>query len=318
MIVQSVAGPASDAGDADGALRRLLARLQRAEYEFIAPTPATHRLVAARRECARPGDLRDIFGWGRIFGASDLDPALLADLVEADGVRREGDRLASRYRVSTLEGRLHLHSARSGDPDAVFFGPDSYRFVRFLAKVLETGSAWRRAVDIGAGAGAGALALAARRKTAEVVAVDINPQALRLLAINADQAGLRVIPVFGDGPAAASGVFDLIVANPPYIAGKGGRIYRDGGDRHGAELALAWVEQAQDRLAPEGRMVLYTGAPVIEGRDIVRDALSDLAAQTGLDLAYEEIDPDVFGGSLGAPAYADVERIAAIGAVLSR
>jgi hypothetical protein len=35
-------------------------------------------------------------------------------------------------------------------------------------------------------------------------------------------------------------------------------------------------------------------------------------------MTYEELDPDVFGGMLRRPAYDDVERIAAVGAVIRR
>jgi methylase of polypeptide subunit release factors len=298
-------------------LARLLARLEDAGYAFVAPTPATHALVAARLSRARPGNLRDMFGWGRAFTASDLDPVLIDDLTAAGGLRREEDRLYSRYRVSTLDGRLHLHSARASESQAVFLGPDSYRFVRFVTDALGE-RPWNRAVDLGAGAGAGALALSARRGQGEVVAIDVNPAALRCLEANAAHAGLPVTPVLGDGLAGTTGSFDLVIANPPYIAGRGGRTYRDGGGLYGAELALSWVGQALRRLSPGGRMLLYTGAPVVEGRDLVRAALIDLAAGAGAALGYEEIDPDVFGSSLRAPAYAEVERIAAVGAVLTR
>lgn len=167
----------------------MLARLEAAGYAFVSPTPATHALVASRAPFARPGDLRDVFGWGRAFRAEDIGQKLFADIEAGDGLCREGDRFRCRHRVSTLEGRLHLHSARAGDPDAVFLGPDSYRFTRFLRHALAGAPAWKRAVDIGAGAGAGALALAARPNAGAVFATDINSAALRCLEINARHAG---------------------------------------------------------------------------------------------------------------------------------
>jgi hypothetical protein len=36
------------------------------------------------------------------------------------------------------------------------------------------------------------------------------------------------------------------------------------------------------------------------------------------DIAYREVDPDIFGEELGTPAYADVERLAAVVAVITR
>ena len=42
-----------------------------------------------------------------------------------------------------------------------------------------------------------------------------------------------------------------------------------------------------------------------------------LKNKIGARLVYEEIDPDVFGASLARPSYAEVERIAAVGAVVT-
>ena len=46
--------------------------------------------------------------------------------------------------------------------------------------------------------------------------------------------------------------------------------------------------------------------------------LADLAEASGCDLRYREIDPDVFGEELETPAYADVDRIALVAAVMDR
>ena len=197
----------------DAALLDVADRLKAAGYAFVTPTPSTHRRVAARLGRARPGDLRDVFGWGRPFAASDLDPVLLDALRAGGGLETIDDLFRSAVRVSTLDGRLHLHSARSADRDAVFLGPDSYRFVRLLDAVLAEGPHPGVVLDIGAGAGAGALAVASRAPGAKVIASDVNPAALRYLRANAAHAGLNVETVLGRGPQAASGRFDLIIAN---------------------------------------------------------------------------------------------------------
>lgn len=64
-------------------------------------------------------------------------------------------------RVSTVHGRLFLHSAFLTDSsDAVFLGPDTYRFADLIA--AEIGRApVNRLLDLGAGAGVGGI-LAAR------------------------------------------------------------------------------------------------------------------------------------------------------------
>lgn len=299
------------------ALAGLLDHLSAAGYAFVSMTPATHRLVASRRPMARPDDLRDIFGWGRSFHPEQVDVHLLNLMRTAGVLQSRGQHHRSSVRISTLDNRLHLHSAKNDEDDAVFLGPDSYRFVRFIRSALGDVSIGR-ALDIGAGAGAGALSLSARFPNARVVASDVNPLALAYLSANAVHAHLSVEMVEGSGLEAVHGEFDLIVANPPYVADLAGRTYRDGGGALGSELGLRWVREGLDRLRPRGRFLLYTGAPVVEGRDRVHEQLQQIAVRSQVRLDYEEIDPDVFGGTLRQPAYSAVERIAAIGAVLSR
>jgi hypothetical protein len=65
-------------------------------------------------------------------------------------------------------------------------------------------------------------------------------------------------------------------------------------------------------------VLLYTGVAIVDGRDELREALADQLPALGCTLRYRELDPDVFGEELVKPAYAEVERIAAIGAVVER
>ena len=48
------------------------------------------------------------------------------------------------------------------------------------------------------------------------------------------------------------------------------------------------------------------------------DALERVCAGRGAKLAIEEPDPDVFEDELESPAYDGVERIAAVGAVITK
>lgn len=298
------------------ALTGLLDRLAAAGYRYVSPTPNTHRLVSARRSEARAGDLRDVFGWGLPFRREDLDESLV-ELMAAAGVLVEGPRLSSTIRVSTLDERLHIHSARSAEDEAVFLGPDSYRFVRFLDGVLGPMPAHAVVTDIGAGAGAGALAVAARWRGARITGVDVNPKAVAFLQANAAHAGLPVRATRGAGLNEVEEAQDLIVANPPFVVDPEKRTYRHGGGPLGADLALDWTAGALARLKPGGRFALYTGSPVVEGRDLLRAELGSAARAAGARLDYTEIDPDIFGSLLRQEAYHEVERIAAVGAVFS-
>jgi len=102
------------------------------------------------------------------------------------------------------------------------------------------------------------------------------------------------------------------VANPPYLNDLLKRAYRHGGGEYGSALSVAIARAAKSRLAPGGTLLLYTGAPIVRGSDRFLDAVQQEFDGSRLKWSYEEIDPDVFGEELDAPAYADVDRIAAV------
>jgi methylase of polypeptide subunit release factors len=302
------------------ALLDLLAELKRQGYCFVAPTPATHERVIGRRDRARRGNLRDIFGWNLAFEADALSVELTELLFRASlvehldrGLRR------SRVRVSSLGGDLFVHSAFPTEAeDAVFFGPDSYRFAAFIAAELgpEPGCP-ARVLDIGTGTGIGALRAARGWPGARLVGTDINPRALRFAAVNAAAAEVMLDLYETASLNSIGGKFDLILANPPYMIDESKRDYRDGGSMHGGGVSLEMARAALPRLAPGGRFLLYTGSAIVAGEDRLRAALVDCASSAGTGFAYREIDPDVFGEELVRPEYADVERIAVVGAVFA-
>ena len=305
--------------DPDAALLALLEGLDETGYRFVAVTPETHRRVLERDPDRTARDLRDVFGWNLAFGEG-LVPAPIREALERSGMlERDGSRLRSKVRVATLGDRLFLHSAYPTDrDDSVFFGPDSYRYVRFLAAELPRLEPARRVVDIGAGSGVGAIVAAAMLEGARVTATDINPLALRFARINARHSGVDLETVEGSGLDAVEGPVDLVIANPPFVADPANRLYRDGGGMHGSRVSLDWALAAARRLEPGGHVLLYTGSAIVGGRDALRDALGERLAGEGCTLRYAEIDPDIFGELLGEPGYEDVDRVAAVGAVIRK
>ena len=298
----------------DAARLELLRELQRRDYRFTSVTPATHARVLARPVPEKPS-LRDVFGWNRPFAAEDVDAGLLGLLEKAGGLGRCEDKLKAQVRVSSLDDLLFLHSGFPTDAeDSVFFGPDTYRFAAFIKDELGEMSPGAGIVDMGAGSGAGGILCAKLCPKSSVSLVDVNPTALDFARVNGAAAGVSVgLVKQSQVPAGA----DLIVANPPYMIDVAGRTYRDGGDLMGGALALEWVRQALATLAPAGRMLLYTGVAISDGRSPLIDAVAAECAGRGARFTWQEIDPDVFGEELCSPVYQDVERIAAVGCVLS-
>jgi len=294
-------------------LLQLLRDLKARRYSFTAVTPATHARVLARPWDGR-ADLRDIFGWSRPFQVSALDDDILRILEAADALVIDGDRLRSKVRVASLDAELFLHSAYPTDAcDAVFFGPDTYRFVAFVRQHLNCLRQCKHVVDMGTGSGAGGILLAKWLGPQRVSLVDRNPSALRLAGINAAAAGVSAELVESDAIPNADGV----IANPPYIMDKAHRAYRDGGDLFGGAVALGWVKQGLQRLRPGASFLLYTGAAYVAGEAPLMRAIEAACLEAGAGLTWQEIDPDVFGEELAQPAYRDVERIAAVGAIIT-
>lgn len=308
--------------DTDVALLNLLRELKCRGYHFVTVTPETHARILRRSPSREACDLRGVLGWSLPFRPHILEPTL-HELLRTAGVLDEigGGRMKSRVRVSSLGDELFLHSAYPTDADdAVFFGPDSYRFADLIGRALrnDVPQAGAHLVDIGAGAGVGAIVAAKLCPALQVTMTDVNPNALGLARINAQTAGVGATYIETANLDSVTQPIDIALANPPYIMDDKARDYRDGGEMHGAQAAYDMAVAALARLAPGGRFVLYTGSAIVAGEDKLFKALGALAADRSCALDYREIDPDVFGEELENPAYADVERIALIACVISR
>lgn len=308
-----------NSNDLEGTLLDLLRYLGSQGYRFVPPTPETHKRVIARSGMDRASDLRGAFGWSLPFEPALLPATLCEALLEAGALDHCGGLLASRFRVASLDDLLFLHSAfPTVAEDAVFLGPDSYRFVRFLQQEIPALGSVGRLVDVGAGAGVGAFAAARRLPGSRIAITDINPLALRLARINARYAGIEVEAFEGAGLGPVGGAIDLVIANPPFMLDPDSRAYRDGGGALGGGLSMEWASAAVRRLAPGGTLLLYTGSAIVEGEDGLEASLRSLSESAGFTMRYSEIDPDIFGEELDAAPYEHVERIAAVGAVLTR
>lgn len=299
--------------------------LQGQGYAFTTVTPATQARVNARVQSALATNLREVFGWSRAFEPSLLNPEVLGLMRTAGLLDSAGEGLVrSKVRYSSLGGLLFAHSAYpTTDADAVFFGPDTVRFAAMIESELQGLALPRgaRILDMGCGAGPGGI-VAARQACSvapQLVLADINARALQHACANASLAGIeRVTLAQGDLFAAVDGAFDLILSNPPYLNDSAQRIYRHGGGAWGGQLSERIVAEGLRRLAPGGRLLLYTGSAMVNGGDPLLACLQRRLADVGWRWRYRELDQDVFGEELEQAAYAGAERIAAVSLVVHR
>lgn len=326
MVALSPACETSTGEPLTTALQTVADFLQQQAYEFTCVTPATHARVLDLRNGQQAQSLRDIFGWNMPFRAGML-PAAIQACLEQSGLVHAGED-AGKPPASSGEVRwtccVRFASqgadliAHEGFPtlahDAVFYGPDTFRFCRAIRQHLRPGGL---VVDIGCGSGAGAI-VAAQVGAAQVIASDINSRALAFAEANVQTAGLSgtISMRLSDLLLEIRETPTAIIANPPFIVDSKGRSYRDGGGDLGIDLSLAIVSAAAERLPRGGQLIVYTGAPVVDGVDYFRAAAEPILHQRGLRMHYEEIDPDIFGDELSSPSYTTIDGIERIAAVL--
>ena len=302
----------------DNELLRLGLQLKAGGYRFVTVTPETHRRINRRPENSLARSIEGVLGWSRWFRPQDGFEAVAARLHAAGCLEVRDDLARSRVRFSTLDHLIFLHSAfPTANADAVFFGPDSYRFLRAIRALLSAHplNPGATVLDVGAGSGCGGLYAAAFMKglPLRLLLTDINPLALRYCGVNARLNDLFDLECRqSDVLASVSGPADLILSNPPYLQDFDRRAYRHGGDNLGIDLSLRILKEALPKLAPNGRLLLYTGVPIVNGIDLFWRAAGPLVAEPRFRVAYEEIDPDVFGEELETTVYSQCDRIAVV------
>lgn len=306
--------PAASAASAStnllGDLVAIGRHLQAEDYHFTAVSPQTQARMLSRAGDCIGTSLREIFGWNLPFGVGALPRPIFERMRRGGLAVAQHGLLRSVVGFATLNGHLYAHDAYPAtSADTVSFGPDIYRFAAALRAQLRPCDLL---VEVCCGTGVGGLesgvGLAQR-----VVLTDNSPRALTFAAANrllARNTGVILQP--GDLLAGIDERPDAIIANLPYLSNPLARTRHDDGGILAHGLALRVIREAIELLAPGGQLLLYTGTPIIDGTDRFAAAALPLAWNSGVDVAYEEIDPDVFSEELDGSSYAAVERIAAV------
>src|SRR5437762_7151260 len=181
-------------------------------------------------------------------------------------VRRRGFGEPLQHLLGTVEfaGRTFLCDKRALVPR-----PETEQLVEFLKSEIRNPKS--EILDVGTGSGVIALSLAANFPEATVTATDISEDALALARENAERLDLtnRVEFLTGDLLLYVNHVYDLIVANLPYVATAdravlSREVQHDpegalfGGER-GDEMVRKLIDTARSHLAPGGLLALEVG-----------------------------------------------------------
>jgi release factor glutamine methyltransferase len=198
-------------------------------------------------------------------------------------VRRRGEGEPLQYLLGTVE---FCGQTFACDKRAMVPRPETEELVEFLKSEIQNPKS--KILDVGTGSGVIALSLARQFPEAQILGVDLSEDALALARENAKRVDSSERVQFSKSNLLENvgGMFDLIVANLPYISTQ---------DRHllsrevlhdpeialfagpsGDELIRQLIEQAPSRLKPGGLLALEIGIGQA-------DALLELLAQKKYD-----------------------------------
>jgi release factor glutamine methyltransferase len=259
-----------------------------------------------------------------LVGVSDtpgLDARVLASHVtglDASAIVAYGD---NRLDAKRRERLLALARRRAaGEPVAYLVGHKEFCGLRLLVDrrvlvprpeteelVLAVVHDWRgisaEIIDVGTGAGAIACALADMLPSAQIVATDSSAEALEVAATNVEQLGMndRIALMHGDlfAPLAAGRLFDVIVANLPYVASADAALAPDVRAHEPAEALFGGTDglnayrrllaDAPGRLKPRGRAYFECGPSTAQPlREIASSAFSGRAVTIRTDAGGRE------------------------------
>lgn len=209
-----------------------MSELTVAQALTLARTQGVDRLDAQMLLCALLNQPRS---WLMGHDTDPLPSAIAPRFAELITRRAAGEPVAYLLGDKEFYG-LNLRVA----PGVLVPRPDTETLVDWALDVLPA-EAPTRVLDLGTGSGAIALAIQSRRPDAQVHMVDLSAAALAIAQDNAQRLQLPVQAHQGSWFEALAGQppFDLIVSNPPYIAGD---------DKH----LTALRHEPRSALTPEG------------------------------------------------------------------
>ncbi|MGY2048607.1 peptide chain release factor N(5)-glutamine methyltransferase [Methylobacterium sp. JK268] len=228
-----------------------------------------------------------------LAGTTPLDEAEAGALSAALARRAAGEpvaRILGSWEFWGLPFRL--------SPATLVPRPDTETVVEAALALGHPRNARLRLLDLGTGTGCLLVALLSEWPLARGVGLDRSREALLTARDNAHQNGVgaRALWLQGDWAASLTGRFDVVVANPPYIATRiiegladevrlhDPRLALDGGT-DGLDAYRSILGQAGTLLGPEGRLIVEIGYDQEEALRHVAEAATLRVIEVRRDLA---------------------------------
>ena len=143
---------------------------------------------------------------------------------------------------------------------------DSYLMQKFVEKLVSG-----KVLDMGTGSGIQAVTAALKSEVTKVVAVDINPNALKYTKKRAIETGTsaKILFILSDLFECVEGKYDWILFNAPYLPSEG--IFDEtswAGGRTGGEIIRRFLNEASNYLLPLGTiLIVYSSISGLKKRD---------------------------------------------------
>jgi HemK-related putative methylase len=238
-----------------------------------------------------------------------IDHDILDILVGMGFLEKEGERIKTKNYVICPYGGIYIigQKWKPGEASAfnqVWLGEDSLCLARLLPAVRG-----EKVLDLCSGTGILGLIMASRG--ADVTAVEINPEAVKLcgwnIFMNHLEDTMRVYE--GDLYKPVKGKsFDFILANPPYIPliedKETGLLFGSAGD-DGLKLLRAVVYEAHEYLEPSGKAIMIAGGFGDDEKPFVSEELSDYAGEKG----FLDINLMVYGKKKAMEELSHIEKV---------
>lgn len=244
--------------------------------------------------------LAHVLGTERIQLYLHFDKPLTAD--ELARYRKAVQRRAAREPTQYITCKQEFWSLEFEVTPAVLIPrPETELLVERALDLVQTDST-ARILDLGTGSGAIAIALASERPSARILATDRSLPALEIARRNAarhavaDRILFVAMDLFSGFRSFSSGLFDLIITNPPYIGdtelpGLAPEVLENeprsalrGGGPQGLDTIRRILDHAPFSMRPEAGLLMEIGAgqaevleeeladhPVFELHELVKD-----------------------------------------------